>query len=132
MMSEGAYGVEPASPQVTPTLGETGQVSVGFAVSPAEFNPHGELERVLALAFEQSAIGKGKERHGNGKPFVKQPILEIGRMVGIGYQTGQIMKKAQEATTMASRGNHQGAKGELLGIIVYAAAAYLLAEEQES
>lgn len=88
------------------------------------------LGRVLQHAFDQSATGKGRERHGNGKPFIEQPIMEIGRMVGIGYQVGQVMKKAQEAATMASRGNHTGAQAELLGVIVYAAAAFILSEEQ--
>lgn len=90
-----------------------------------------ELKIVLDLAFDQSARGKGKARHNpDNKPFLDQPIMEIGRMVGVGYQTGQIMKKVQEATTMNKNGNREGAKAELLGAIVYAAAAYLLVEER--
>lgn len=89
------------------------------------------LARVLGLAYDQSAKGKGKERHANGKPFAKQPIMEIGRMVGVGYHTGQIMKKVQEATSMAARGDAEAAKAELLGAIVYSAAAYNLIEESE-
>lgn len=89
------------------------------------------LSRALRDAYDQSARGKGKERHANAKPFDKQPIMEIGRMVGVGYHTGQIMKKVQEATTMAGRGNTGAAKAELLGAIVYSAAAYLLIEESE-
>lgn len=89
------------------------------------------LARVLGLAYDQSAKGKGKERHANAKPFDRQPILEIARMVGLGYQTGQIQKKVQEATGMAARGQIDAAKAELLGAIVYAAAAFLYLEEQE-
>lgn len=89
------------------------------------------LRRVLEEAYNQSARGKGRERHANEKPFLQQPIMEIGRMVGVGGHTYQINKKAQEATTMASRGQRGAAKAELLGVIVYAAAAYLLIEESE-
>lgn len=90
-----------------------------------------ELRMVIDRAYDQSARGKGRQRHNKAnKPFLKQPIMEIGRMVGVGYQTGQIMKKVQEATTMHLTGNAEGAKAELLGAIVYAAAAYLLVEEQ--
>jgi hypothetical protein len=92
---------------------------------------YGPLGRVLALAYEQAARGKGRERHARGKPFLQQPIMEIARMVGLPYQTGQLMKKAQEATAMAARGEHAAAKAEILGIINYAAAAYLLIEENQ-
>lgn len=83
------------------------------------------LAQVLALAYEQSSSGKGKNRHANGKPFLEQPIMEIGRMVGIGYQLGQAMKKAQEAGGMASRGEISAAQAELLGAINYLAAAHI-------
>ena len=83
------------------------------------------LRRVLDLAHEQSSSGKGKDRHANGKPFLRQPIMEIGRMVGIGYQLGQAMKKAQEAGGMASRGQIAAAQAELLGAINYLAAAHI-------
>ena len=87
------------------------------------------LAQVLALAYEQSSSGKGKNRHANGKPFLEQPIMEIGRMVGIGYQLGQAMKKAQEAGGMASRGEILAAQAELLGAINYLAAAHIQLEE---
>lgn len=90
-----------------------------------------ELRMVLERAYDQSARGKGKQRHARtGLPFLQQPIMEISRMVGLAGQTYQICKKAQEATTMHRNGNHEGAKAELLGAIVYSAAAYLLVEEQ--
>ena len=85
----------------------------------------------LKAAFEQSSAGKGKARHANGKPFSQQPIMEIGRMVGLGFHTGQVCKKAQEATSMAARGDDGAARAELLGVIVYAAAAWLLVGEKE-
>lgn len=91
------------------------------------------LARVLGLAYDQSAKGKGKERHANAKPFLKQPIMEIGRMLGstADGEFYQVIKKAQEASNMVARGNAPAAKAELLGVIVYAAATYLLIEESE-
>jgi len=87
------------------------------------------LGRVLGAAYNQAAAGKGKERHANGKPFDRQPIMEIGRMVGPGYALGQAMKKAQEASGMLGRGEPARAQAELLGAINYLAACYLLIEE---
>jgi hypothetical protein len=90
---------------------------------------YADLYAILAEAYAQSAHGKGKERHANQKPFDRQPIMEIGRMVGPGYAIGQLMKKAQEAMTMQSRGQFDAAERELLGTIVYAAAAVKLIRE---
>lgn len=87
------------------------------------------LRRVLNEAFSQSSVGKGYERHANGKSFMSQPIMEITRMHGIGFSTGQSAKKAQEACGMVSRGEYEAAKRELLGAIVYIAAACLWVEE---
>ena len=84
----------------------------------------------LLEAHDQAAYGKGRDRHANGKPFIEQPIMEIGRMVGPGYQTGQAMKKAQEAMGMLDRGQHGPAQAELLGAMNYLAAAYILIEER--
>jgi hypothetical protein len=101
--------------------------------TPAEDHPlYRDLQRVLDDAFEQAASGKGKERHANGKPFTEQPIMEIARMVGLPGHLFQICKKVQEAGGMASRGTREAAKRELLGAIVYCAAAVLLLEEQEN
>lgn len=88
-----------------------------------------KLQAVLTQAYEQSAVGKGRERHANGKDFDRQPILEIGRMVGPGFQLGQVQKKAQEAAGMIGRANLEGARQELLGAIVYAAAAVVQVDE---
>ncbi|HEY5793426.1 MAG TPA: hypothetical protein VIU82_00300 [Bosea sp. (in: a-proteobacteria)] len=87
------------------------------------------LQGVLDEAYRQSAEGKGNARHANDKPFTEQPILEIGRMVGPGFAAGQVMKKAQEAIGMASRGETEAAANELLGAIVYAASAVVLVRE---
>jgi hypothetical protein len=71
--------------------------------------------------------GKGAERHGGGKPFDRQPMMEISRMLG--GPSGcfyQAMKKTQEASRMEP----EAAKREILGAINYLAGAYLLLDEQ--
>lgn len=88
-----------------------------------------ELARVLTDAFDQSARGKGKERHANNRPFTDQPIMQIVRMVGTGGHAYQIMKKTQEAQSMVERGEHDRAIHEMRGAIVYAAAMILAIEE---
>jgi hypothetical protein len=93
---------------------------------------YSSLRRILDEAFAQSAFGKGNQRHANGKPFLEQPIMEIARMVGLGGHTYQVCKKAQEATTMVSRNQFEAAKAEMLGIIVYASAGFLLIEELQA
>lgn len=108
-----------------PLLGEDDDHCSATRADPS----YASLRRVLDAAFAQSAEGKGKARHGNGLDFDQQPIMKICRMVGAGYPVGQAMKKGQEAIGMARRGEHDAAKAELLGVIVYAAAAYLLLEE---
>lgn len=95
-----------------------------------------ELERILKLAFAQSATGKGRERHafsptGIFMPWHEQPILANARQIGPGGPAMQVMKKAGESVTMAGNKNLAGAKAEALGAIVYAAALYKLYEEME-
>ena len=91
-------------------------------------NGYKDLGMVLHAALDQASAGKGKERHAQGDtPFNRQPIMEIGRMVGHGFNTGQAIKKAQEAMRMEP----EAAKRELLGAINYLAAAYLLIEEKQ-
>lgn len=89
------------------------------------------LVSVLIAAYHQAATGKGNERHGNDLPFDKQPILAITRMVGLGFPCGQIQKKAQEACGMVERGAFRSAEAELLGVINYAAAAFIRCKEME-
>lgn len=93
-------------------------------VSPKN-NDYNTLQSILNEAYEQAANGKGKERHANGKPWEKQPIAEIGRMVGVGFNTGQAIKKLQESSRMEP----DAACRELLGAIVYAASAIMLIRE---
>lgn len=88
---------------------------------------YADLAGVLTLALQQSAKGKGKERHARGDtPFDRQPIMEIPRMVGPSGTAYQVMKKSQEAMRMEPR----DAINEMLGAIVYAAATILIIKEQ--
>lgn len=102
------------------------QHTLGTEVQSAVVDPYAPLRRVLDLAHEQASSGKGAERHGQGKPFDKQPMMEISRMVG--GPAGcyyQAMKKTQEASRMEPG----AAKREILGAINYLAGAYLLLDE---
>lgn len=95
-----------------------------------ESTPYFELARVLGLALQQASGGKGAQRHGQGKPFDRQPMLEISRMlngspIGCMYQA---IKKTQEASRM----DVDAAQRELLGAINYLAGAYLLLEESSA
>ena len=81
------------------------------------------LARILLQAYNQSARGKGKDRHANQRPFDEQPILRLAEMTGVGGPVFQAMKKQQEAVSMTTRGEYDKAIHELLGSIVYSAAA---------
>lgn len=87
------------------------------------------LANELVSAYTQSAHGKGKERHANGRPFDRQPILELARLYGPGFTAGQAAKKTQEALSMAKRGEVDKAISEVHGAIVYLAATALRLRE---
>lgn len=89
------------------------------------------LASELYIALEQSQGGKGKERHANGKPFLQQPMMEITRMTGPGGAAYQVMKKTQEAVSMANRGEYDRAIAELHGAIVYAAGCAMAIREKK-
>ena len=82
------------------------------------------LADILQAAYDQSARGKGKERHANDAPWHEQRINTIPagqRSIadGVAYQ---VQKKTLEACDMAERGDYDAAERELLGAIVYVAA----------
>lgn len=93
-------------------------------------HPYYPLQKVLDEAHFQASQGKGRERHANDRDFIDQPIMEIGRMCGPGFNTGQAMKKIQEAMGMLSRGQDDAAIRELLGAINYTASAVILIRER--
>lgn len=84
------------------------------------------LAAILQEAIDQAANGKGKERHQqNDRPFLRQPICEIPRMVGPAGSAYQVMKKTQEAMRLPP----ERAVVELLGAINYAAATIIVIRE---
>lgn len=88
-------------------------------------DPYASLDRVLRAAFDQAASGKGRERHATGQNFEDQPMQQINQLVGVGFSTGQAIKKIQEARRMAP----DPAIRELLGAIVYTAGAIIHLEK---
>ena len=84
-----------------------------------------DLAAILQEALDQSAKGKGKDRHAQDKPFDQQPICALPRMVGPAGTAYQVMKKTQEAMRMPP----DRACAELLGAIVYAAATIKIIRE---
>lgn len=100
-----------------------------MAQNEPTLNTHASLERVFALAVEQSKSGKGADRHGNGEDLDNQPIFTLNRPLGTNHGAlFQVLKKTTESAKLASTGRVEMAKNELLGAMVYAAAAYLLLE----
>lgn len=87
------------------------------------------LSEILFDAYLQSAEGKGKVRHANDDYWEDQPICQIGRLVGPGFNAGQAIKKLTEALGMAQRGELDAARNEVLGAIVYAASVVELIDE---
>ena len=85
-----------------------------------------ELFEILAAAYDQAARGKGVERHGNGLPFMQQPIMKLTEAFGTGFPLGQAAKKLEESTGMSFGPDCK----ELLGAIVYTAAAIIGLEKE--
>ena len=85
-----------------------------------EYQGYEELVEILIEALDQSAKGKGKERHAVNRPWVEQPIIELQRAIGnTGGSLFQVMKKCQESERLPP----ERAIEELKGAIIYAAAA---------
>ena len=93
-------------------------------------DPLEPLRKILDRAYNQALHGKGNERHGNGRPFGKQPIIAIQQLLGekgTGFPLGQVIKKCQESSRMPVA----DASAELLGAINYLAAAIYYRETFE-
>lgn len=84
------------------------------------------LAGVLQRALDQAQSGKGAERHANALPFHKQPMQTIAGQVGVGFLTGQAIKKTQEGQTLPAGRDI----AELLGAINYLAGAVIFLEWQ--
>lgn len=84
------------------------------------------LADVLQRALDQAQNGKGAERHANELPFHRQPMQQIAGQVGVGFLTGQAIKKTQESQVLPEGRD----VAELLGAIVYLAGAVIFLESQ--
>ena len=87
-----------------------------------------KLQEILDKAYSRAAYGKGKERHARSLPFEQQYICKGMRVFGAGGGLFQIGKKAEECMVLSK----PAAMNELLDIMVYAAAAYIILEEENS
>jgi hypothetical protein len=102
------------------------------------------FEDVLNKAYDQVAVGKGKQRHGITKQFSEQPWKLIADTVGPEFLIGQAVKKLMELK--AHKINEDIANEELeiheayissekwmtdaLGAIVYTVMAIMYKEHQ--
>lgn len=100
----------------------TGDRTMPVYVAPG----YDRLFIVLNRALDQAQSGKGKQRHAQpDQAFEDQPIIAIGKLVGMGFQNGQAIKKMVEAQGMVSRGEYDAAEREILGAINYLAATII-------
>lgn len=79
------------------------------------------LEKILKMAYDQAATGKGHVRHGKNTPFEKQ----VGQFIQThcpGFCTGQAIKKIIESGNLEPPDR---AIRELLGAINYVAMAII-------
>jgi len=92
-------------------------------------HPYHESACALLGAYEQMALGKGRERHANDLPFVNQRMLSISRQLdddgGMAYQ---VCKKTQESRAMKP----EKAVHELRGAIVYTLGMILFRAERSA
>lgn len=92
-------------------------------------HPYHSMAHAFLSAYEQAAIGKGKERHANDLPFEKQRMQSIADGQGhVGGMIYQICKKAEESEFMEP----EKRKHELRGAIVYAAGAIIWTDRHSS
>lgn len=113
-------------PQPEATMSQQQEV-----IKPAEMNNvrkgYQGLATVLERSLNQAQNGKGNERHQVGEAsFEQQPICELARLFGTGYNFGQAAKKAHETSQLSTK---EAKVNELLGAINYLAAAVLVIEE---
>jgi len=89
------------------------------------------LQDALDAAYAQASAGKGLERHADEKPFTRQPLMETTRLVGVGFPIGQALKKTGESVRLLELRGPDAARAEILGAIVYLAAAYIHLEPKK-
>lgn len=103
--------------------------STSSAKVSAEDPAYAKLRHVLGDAYDQAAVGKGRDRHvkREDQPFEDQPICSLQRIYGSGYAFGQVGKKMEESMRMDTK----AAVAELYGAIIYIAAAIIVLEEDD-
>lgn len=109
------------------TLAFRGGIMSG-AIAEASMSVPGyeSLASVLLRAYDQAALGKGKERHaGDGEPFDAQVMQDMARRFGVGSLLGQAFKKSEESQRLAL----EPAVRELIGAINYLAGAVIALEK---
>jgi hypothetical protein len=85
------------------------------------------LINILASALDQASSGKGKERHADANlPFEEQDIVKDSIYCGQAGPIYQIRKKAKESLRLSP----DKAIQELLGCIIYSAAAIIALEKK--
>lgn len=88
------------------------------------------LAQVMIMAIDQASSGKGT-RHSDEEPFEKQEICNGARTCGVGAMIYQVRKKSLEAKRMAEGKIDGDPTRDLLGSMVYNAAAVIAVEEQK-
>ena len=90
---------------------------------------YASLAEVLNRAYKQASEGKGVERHAKeGEAFEDQLLFRIAEKHGVGFLTGQAVKKLDESARLFDDFGTDAAVRELLGAIVYTAAAVIALE----
>lgn len=86
------------------------------------------LADVLARAWEQAAVGKGAQRHGQALPFEDQPMQQISGLLNTDQgMLFQAIKKIQESCRM----DKDAAIRERLGAINYIAGSIIFLESTD-
>lgn len=105
-------------------MAEEVEITESRLVMEYDNEDYGELRKVLDLAYNQAAVGKGKERHARGRKFEDQPINVIPGLLDDKWAFSarfQAVKKIQEVSGLPK----DMALREILGAIVYLAGAYI-------
>lgn len=95
-------------------------------ISKVEEGKYVVLFDVLMSAFNQAAVGKGRERHAENESYEEQPIMWIEKYFK-SYQLGQAVKKMHESQRLSK----EMAVQELLGAINYIAAKIIFLNKEK-
>lgn len=105
-----------------PTIKEIEVTASEPIALPIERHP---LDEVFKRCVEQAEKGKGEVKHGLGKGFYDQQWVDVTRRHGVGFLTGQAVKKLNEAAALKNNMTQEDWEKEMHGAINYAAMAVL-------